>query len=215
MERDVERVVALERDREKEGTGWKVDRVEASFTVPGIPPLPSFRGRVDRLDRGPSGEARVVDYKYSDPKYGDPRRGPASADWIGHGLAHQVPLYISWARTLDPAPSSVSAVLYFLRNDFGEQPAPAWEEVRDSWASSLSDWLGIAASGTFPPLPHHRFRYGDRSDAPRYCDACPFKDHCRVSPAFDGSEVGSGALASAIAREPALGSLAAHRPGKG
>ncbi len=214
VERDVERFVALERNREEEGPGWRISRVEASFVVPADPPLPAFRGRVDRLDRGPAGEARVVDYKYSDPKHGDPRRGAASADRMLHGLSHQVPVYLAWARTLDPAPSSVAAVFYFLRNGFGEFPAPAWEEVRDGWAAALGDWLSVAAAGMFPPLPHHRFTYAGQA-APRYCDACPFKDHCRVSPAYDGSEVDPGSVAVLLAADPVLRRVSSHRPGKG
>jgi len=209
VERDVERLVSWERDREKEGAGWQVSRVEASFTVPANPPLPGFRGRVDRLDRGPAGEARVVDYKYRDPK-----RGDAPADWMRHGLSHQVPVYLAYARTLAPPPSPVSAVLYFLRNGFEVLPAPPWEEVRDAWGSALSDWLGLPAAGAFPPLPHHRFTFAGQAP-PRYCDACPFKDHCRVSPAFDGSETDPGAVAAALSREPALRAVAAHRPEKG
>ena len=95
------------------------------------------------------------------------------------------------------------------------KPAPAWEEVR-RFVGVLP--VRLARHRRFrnvPAAPPSPFPVRRPVRRPRYCDACPFKDHCRVSPAFDGSEVGSGALASAIAREPALGSLAAHRPGKG
>ncbi len=205
---DVERLVALERLAEAERPGWRVDMVEETFVVPASS-VPGFRGRVDRLDRGPSGEARVVDYKYSDPK-----RAEARAEWMLHGLSHQVPVYLAWARTLDPAPSSVSAVLYFLRGGFAAVEAPAWAEVGEGWAAALADWLSLARSGTFPPLPHHRFTYAGQA-APRYCDYCPFRDHCRVSPGFDGSETGADALAVALSRDPARGMLADHRPGRG
>jgi hypothetical protein len=62
---DVERLAALERRAQTERPGWRVDRVEERFVVPPSG-LPGFRGRVDRLDRGPAGEALVIDYKYSD-----------------------------------------------------------------------------------------------------------------------------------------------------
>jgi RecB family exonuclease len=205
---DVERVVAWERRKAEESPGWRVADVEKPFTVPASS-LPEFLGRVDRLDRGPSGEARVVDYKY-----GDPERGSVPAQWIRHGLSHQVPVYLAWARTLDPAPSAVSVSLYFLRGGFAAEEAPAWEEIRDDWAAALADWLAVAGSGTFPPLPHHRFTYAGQA-APRYCDDCPFKDHCRVSPRYEGSETGQDALSSSLARDPALRILAGHRPGKG
>jgi len=50
--------------------------------------------------------------------------------------------------------------------------------------------------------------------SPRYCVSCPFRDHCRVSPVYDGSEIDPGALAARIAREPALRPVTDHRPGK-
>jgi PD-(D/E)XK nuclease superfamily len=130
-----------------------------------------------------------------------------------HGLAHQLPVYLAYARALTPAPPAISAVLYFLRNDFAVVQAPPWEEIRDDWAASLSGWLRLAEAGAFPPLPHHVFPFAGRP-APRYCDACPFKDHCRVSPAYDGSESDPAAIASLSAREPILRPVADHRAGK-
>jgi len=208
VERDVARLAAWEREREVSLPGWRVDRVEAPFSLPAAPPLPAFRGRVDRIDRGPSGEARVIDYKYRDPA-----RGEIPPDWIRHGLSHQVPVYLAFAASLSPPPSAVSAAIYFLRNDFGTEEAPAWDEVREEWAEALAGWLSLAEAGAFPPLPHHRFSSAGRA-SPRYCDTCPFRDHCRVSPAFDGSEIDPAALAARIAREPALRPVADHRPGK-
>ena len=185
--------------------------MEESFFLTASPPLPAFRGRIDRLDRGPSGEARVVDYKYSDPKNLDPGRGALSADWIRHGLSHQVPVYLAYARSLSPPPPSASASLLFFRNGLSAVAAPAWEEFSGAWTAALSDWLSVAAHGSFPPLPHHRFTYAGRA-APRYCDACPFKDHCRVSPDVDGPEIPSGALSEAVSRDPFLRPVEGHRP---
>ncbi|MGE5247453.1 MAG: PD-(D/E)XK nuclease family protein, partial [Verrucomicrobiota bacterium] len=121
--RDAERVVAWERQREAEGGAWRVAGVEIPFSV-SAPPLPPFRGRVDRLDRGPSGEARVVDYKY-----GRAERGAVPASWVHHGLSHQLPIYLVWARTLEPAPPAVSAVLYFLRGEFAAVDGPSWDDL--------------------------------------------------------------------------------------
>ncbi|MEW6719804.1 MAG: PD-(D/E)XK nuclease family protein [Thermodesulfobacteriota bacterium] len=205
---DVERLAERERLAAGERPGWRVETVEKSFTVPPSA-LPGFRGRVDRLDRGPAGEARVVDYKYSDPK-----RAEVNLEWLLHGLSHQLPVYLAWARSLDPAPPSVSAVLYFLRGGLAAAEAPPWEAFGERWAAALADWLSLARAGVFPPLPHHRYTYAQRP-APRYCEACPFKDHCRVSPEYDGSETGTDALAAAISRDPALSVLADHRPEKG
>jgi len=209
VERDVARLVEWERARGDTLAGWRVDRVEAPFSLSAAPPLPALRGRVDRIDRGPAGEARVVDYKYRDPA-----RGEIPPDWIRHGLSHQVPVYLAFAASLSPAPSAVSAAFYFFRNDFRIEEAPAWEEVREDWSDALAGWLSLAEAGLFPPLPHHCFTSAGRT-SPRYCDSCPFRDHCRVSPVFNGSEIDSGALAARIAREPALRPVADHRPGKG
>jgi hypothetical protein len=208
VERDVARLAAWERRREAERPGWRIDRVEEAFSLPAAPPLPALRGRVDRIDRGPAGEVRVIDYKYRDPA-----RGEIPPDWIRHGLSHQVPVYLAFAASLSPAPSAVSAAFYFLRNEFGIEEAPAWDEIREEWAAALAGWLSLAEAGAFPPLPHHRFSSAGRA-SPRYCISCPFRDHCRVSPVCDGSEIGPGALAARIAREPALRPVADHRPGK-
>ncbi|MHB9061612.1 MAG: PD-(D/E)XK nuclease family protein [Desulfobacteria bacterium] len=209
VERDVARLAEWERQREVERPGWRVDRVEEAFSLPAAPPLPALRGRVDRIDRGPVGEARVIDYKYRDPA-----RGEIPPDWIRHGLSYQVPVYLAFAASLSPSPSAVSAAFYFLRNDFGVEEAPGWDEIRGEWAAALAGWLSLAAAGAFPPLPHHRFTSAGRT-SPRYCDSCPFRDYCRVSPVYDGSEIDPGALAARIAREPALRPVADHRPGKG
>ncbi len=209
VERDVARLAEWERQREVERPGWRVDRVEEAFSLPAAPPLPALRGRVDRIDRGPVGEARVIDYKYRDPA-----RGEIPPDWIRHGLSHQIPVYLAFAASLSPSPSAVSAAFYFLRNDFGVEEAPGWDEIRGEWAAALAGWLSLAAAGAFPPLPHHRFTSAGRT-SPRYCDSCPFRDHCRVSPVYDGSGIDPGALAARIAREPALRPVADHRPGKG
>ncbi|MFA6147615.1 MAG: PD-(D/E)XK nuclease family protein [bacterium] len=208
VERDVARLAAWERRREAELPGWRVDRVEEGFSLPAAAPLPALRGRVDRIDRGPAGEARVIDYKYRDPA-----RGEIPPDGIRHGLSHQVPVYLAFASTLSPSPSAVTAAFYFFRNEFGIEEAPGWDEIRGEWAASLAAWLSIPAAGAFPPLPHHRFTSAGRT-SPRYCDACPFRDHCRVSPVYDGSEIDPGALGARIAREPALRPVADHRPGK-
>ena len=209
VERDVARLVAWERKREVAFPGWRVDRVEEAFSLPAASPLPALRGRVDRIDRGPAGEARVIDYKYRDPV-----RGEIPTDWIRHGLSHQVPVYLAFAASLSPSPSAISAAFYFLRNEFGIEEAPGWDDVRGEWAAALAAWLSLADAGAFPPLPHHRFTSAGRT-SPRYCDPCPFRDHCRVSPVYEGSEIDPGALTARIAREPALRPVADHRPGRG
>jgi hypothetical protein len=121
-----------------------------------------------------------------------------------------------WAKNLEPEPSSVSAVFHYLRGKDDKKAcvfAPSWNEIGAEWANALSDWLSVAKSGTFPPFPHHRFTYAGKTPT-RYCDSCSFKDHCRVSNSYDGSET-EGALTAAVSQDPALGILSFHRPPKG
>ena len=132
------------------------------------------------------------------------------ADMGGFTVAMKVPNLV---RTL-LADTALSAAFYFLRNDFAVEEAAGWEEVRDAWTDAVAGWLSIESAGVFPPLPHHRFTFAGQA-APRYCDACPCKDHCRVSPAYDGSESDPGAVAARVAGDPALRPVAAHRPARG
>ncbi|MGB3398860.1 MAG: PD-(D/E)XK nuclease family protein, partial [Candidatus Deferrimicrobiaceae bacterium] len=183
----------------------RVEAVEKSFEVRGDGDLPPFAGRVDRVDRGPSGEVEIIDYKYRDGKN---ERAPLS--WIRNGLSHQIPVYLLFARTLSPV---VRASLRFLKGDIrtvtvdGEQ----WDEIRGEWAASLAAWLTLLSAGYFPPLPHHRFRFaGDLP--PRYCRGCPYRDHCRVSPAFEGTKRETEALVRRVLSDPALRAIAEFRP---
>jgi hypothetical protein len=182
-----------------------VEAVEKSFDVRGDGDLPPFAGRVDRVDRGPSGEVEIIDYKYRDGKN---ERAPLS--WIRNGLSHQIPVYLLFARTLSPV---ARASLRFLKGDIrtvtvdGEQ----WDEIRGEWAASLAAWLTLLSAGYFPPLPHHRFRFaGDLP--PRYCRGCPYRDHCRVSPAFEGTKRETEALVRRVLLDPALRAIAGFRP---
>jgi hypothetical protein len=181
--------------------------VERAFETVGEKGLPSFRGRVDRVDRGSSGEAEIIDYKYRDGK-----NEKAPIDGIRNGLSHQIPVYLVFARTLSP---SVRASLFFLKGGVRTVTVTGfqWEEIRGEWAAALAEWLGLVSSGTFPPLPHHRFTFAGKYP-PRYCDACPFKDHCRVSPSFEGAKEETEALVRRVITEPALRAVARFRPGR-
>jgi RecB family exonuclease len=185
----------------------RVEAVEESFLVPAGGGLPGFAGRVDRLDRGPSGEVEIIDYKYRD---GQHEKVPLS--WIRSGLSHQIPVYLLFAGTRSTA-ACVS--LCFLRGKIRTVTVDSrqWEEIRGEWAASLAAWLSLLSAGHFPPLPHHRFRFaGDLP--PRYCRACPYRDHCRVSSAFEGTKRETEALAKRVLADPALRAVARLRPAK-
>lgn len=209
--RDAAAFVEWQRARSSDPGAFRVEDAERAFSVPGGRALPAFIGRVDRIDRGPDGEAEIIDYKYRDGK-----RERAPLDWIAHGLANQIPVYLAFAQALSPPPPEVRASLYFLKG--GVRPVTVtgdqWKAVREEWAGALADWLDAAASGGFPPLPHHRFSYAGAA-APRYCDACPYKDHCRASPAFEGSKAEEEALLRRVAAEAGLAAVGEHRPSAG
>jgi hypothetical protein len=208
IERDAAAFVEWERSRAGGPEPFQVAAVEFRFAVAGGRRVPAFRGRVDRIDRSPRGEAEIIDYKYRDGA-----REKAPIDWIRHGLASQIPVYLSFAQTLSPPPPDVRASLFFLKNGVravtvaGEQ----WKAARDDWTAAIADWIALDRSGFFPPLPHHRFSYAG-AHPPRYCDACLFADHCRVSPRFEGAKRETEALVRRVLEDPALRGIDEHRP---
>ena len=208
IERDAAAFVEWEKGRAGDPQACRVDAVEHRFKVAEERSLPAFRGRVDRIDRGPHAEAEIIDYKYRDGK-----NEKAPLDWILHGLANQIPVYLAFAHTLSPPPPDVRASLIFLRN--GIKPVTVedeqWKAVRDGWSEALSGWIALDRSGTFPPLPQHRFSYAG-NHPPRYCDACPFADHCRVSPRFEGVDRETEALSRRVGEEEGLRLIGEHRP---
>lgn len=208
IERDAAAFVEYERGRGGDGGAYRVDAVELPFAVEADRSLPAFRGRVDRIDRGPRGEAEILDYKYSDGK-----SEKAPLERILHGLASQIPVYLSFARTLSPRPPDVRATLLFLRNGVKAVTVEGaqWKAVLEEWAASLSRWIALDRSGAFPPLPHHRFTCAG-APSPRYCDACLFADHCRVSPRYEGVRRETEALARRVEEDPALRAIGLYRP---
>ncbi|HZD55033.1 MAG TPA: PD-(D/E)XK nuclease family protein, partial [Candidatus Aquicultoraceae bacterium] len=175
----VSRYVAGETSRSLLPGAGRVEAVERAFEVPPSGPLPGFTGRVDRLDRGPSGEVEIIDYKYRDGKH---ERAPVSR--IRNGLSHQIPVYLLFGERLS---GEVRASLVFLKGEIRTVSVgrDQWAAIRREWEASLSEWLALPSAGTYPPLPHHRFRFGGEPP-PRYCRECPYRDHCRVSPSFEG-----------------------------
>jgi RecB family exonuclease len=205
VESDVADFVEWERRREKSPEAYRVEDVERTFEADGGSGFPAFRGRVDRVDRGSAGEVEIIDYKYRDGK-----NEKAPIEGIRNGLSHQIPVYLVYARALSP---SVRASLFYLKGGVRTVTVTGsqWEEIRREWAAALAEWIGLVTSGYFPPLPHHRFTFGGKYP-PRYCDACPYKDHCRVSPSFEGMKEETGALVRRVITGPALRRIAGFRP---
>jgi len=209
--REIEAAAAALASRERERAGASspavVEAVERTFSLPGTPELPPLRGRVDRIDRGPAGEVEVIDYKYRD---GSEERLPLER--IRAGLAHQIPVYLEFARTRSDA---ARVTLLFLRRGIHDLSLDAsrWADLRAEWVEALGSWISLVGEGFFPPLPHHRFTFAGRTP-PRYCDACPYRDHCRVSPAFAGTDRETEALVDLLSRAAPFRGASAFRPGK-
>lgn len=200
-------LAARERERAESHPAAAVDAVEQSFSIPGTEDRPPLRGRVDRIDRGPSGEVEIVDYKYRDGA-----KESLPLERIRAGLSHQLPVYLEFGRTRSPGPR---ATLLFLKRGVRALTldADGWTEIRKEWIEALRAWLDLFADGVFPPLPHHRFTFAGRTP-PRYCDACLYRDHCRVSPAFEGTRLETEALAGLLADAAPFRPIARFRPGK-
>lgn len=198
--------VAWERERAGSSASGAVESVERSFAIPGTGDLPPFRGRIDRIDRGPAGEVEVIDYKYRD---GAKEKLPLER--IRAGLSHQVPVYLEFARTRSAA---ARATLLFLKRGIHAVTlgASEWSEHREEWIEALRTWRALLEEGVFPPLPHHRFTFGGKAP-PRYCDSCRYRDHCRVSPAFEGARRETEALVVLLSHAAPFRRIARFRPG--
>ncbi len=210
VERDA-RAYVEEARRAGDPSAFRVEAVEQPFSLPAREGIPALSGRVDRIDRGPGGLVRVVDYKYRD---GEKERPPLER--IAHGLANQVPVYLSFAASRESSRGEVRADLLFLRNGVRAVSVEGaqWKAVRPEWIRSVADWIAIASAGVLPPLPHHRFSFAG-SAPPRYCDSCPYRDHCRVCPGPSEPEAQGRALVRAVEKNPGLRALREHRPARG
>ncbi|GAB4373654.1 MAG: hypothetical protein Kow00128_23340 [Deltaproteobacteria bacterium] len=200
-------LVARERERSGDPGAAVVRAVEEPFSLPGTEELPPLRGRVDRIDRDPSGAVEVIDYKYRD---GAKERLPLER--IRAGLSHQIPVYLEYARSRSKA---ARVTLLFLRKGVHavSLESSRWADLRREWVEALRAWLSLPAAGFFPPLPHHRFTFAGKT-APRYCDSCPYRDLCRVSPAFSGTGRETDGLAERLDGDPRFRRVAARRPRK-
>jgi len=161
--------------------GWQT-RVEEDFRFV-LNPLLAIRGRIDRMDVSPRGEALVIDYKYS---AGSKIRERVDESAAGNSV--QGGLYLLAAErafSLDPA-----GMLYCgLRKDVvwggWHRAIPGLEQVGESSTKErlreLVDAAAAAAVQTFDAIT-------SGSIAPRPADVnkcrwCDFRDICRVESA--------------------------------
>jgi hypothetical protein len=158
--------------------GWP-SRVEEEFSF-ALNPLLAIRGRIDRLDVGPRGQALVIDYKYS---AGDKIRERVDENTEGHHV--QGGLYLAAAEKhfgLDPLGMLFCGLRKEVVWDGWHAAVPGLEsigesstrarlrELMDGAIAKAGDAFAAIASGRIAP------RAADESK----CKWCDFRDVCRI-----------------------------------
>jgi ATP-dependent helicase/DNAse subunit B len=158
--------------------GWP-SRVEEEFSF-ALNPLLAIRGRIDRLDVGPRGQALVIDYKYS---AGDKIRERVDENTEGHHV--QGGLYLAAAEKhfgLDPLGMLFCGLRKEVVWDGWHAAVPGLEsigesstrarlrELMDGAIAKAGDAFAAIASGRIAPRP------ADESK----CKWCDFRDVCRI-----------------------------------
>ncbi len=154
--------------------GWPVQALEEEFEVP-LPGRAGLRlkGRWDRLDRGPSGETRIIDYKTG-------ASAPPPEGKVQGGMGLQMPLYLEAAARsreellggtfvhLDPSEPGGSPGLRSWR----------WERVsedRDRLGGLVDNLAAAMREGVFLRSPHEKGQ-----DRDGLCRGCPSPEVCRA-----------------------------------
>lgn len=159
---------------------WDVREVRASGLIPYLLESElsaeaaglSLRGRPDRVDLGPDGALRVIDYKSTWP-----RSGPALPKKVLAMRAHQPPVYLELAGSLPGVgtPRALGAFFYILEGD-GESPVQAftaedWKGLRAVYLDRLAGLVDHIEAGRFFIVPEEG-RGGS-------CEYCSFDVLCR------------------------------------
>lgn len=182
----VERLIAVETKYNAKDEFVPI-MTEAKFGYAGAKPLVidiptgkiSVAGRIDRVDRSPTG-LRVLDYKTG--------QAPARKE-IEEGRDLQLPLYVLGARCMLPKEEVLETFYYginaakrstILRSTKKGEPDPAWQEMLDRTAVYVSDYVQGVRAGLFPVLPS--------GDCPTYCD---FTDICQKTMVSDKKKLPS------------------------
>lgn len=130
-----------------------------------------FRGRVDRVDAGPDGTLRVIDYKT-----GRVAAAPSDADPLAGGTRLQLPVYAMAARRRHGARGAVEAGYWYV----GAQAMPASQPLDESLVARLSEVVATAVGGieggVFPGNPGRSDPSGDEREG--HCHTCPFDELC-------------------------------------
>lgn len=170
-------------DRKRAETGLvpSADRVEQAFGGEGqasavVVDLGNgrqarFSGRIDRIDKTPSGDAvRVVDYKTGKA---EGTSKPHEADITAKGRQLQLSVYASHAASANPG-AKVTTGLWFIREpkqlefEWTAERAERFEQVVRTVATSIE-------SGAFPAIPGED---GRKPGQYANCQFCPYDSVC-------------------------------------
>ncbi len=155
-----------------------LSRVEQEFEF-ALNPILSVRGRIDRLDAGPRGEALVIDYKYSAPdKIRDRVDDEASENFVQGGL------YLIAAEKcfgMKPAGMLFCGLRRQVSWEGWHTPVAGLEQAGETVSESrLRELMAVAAeksAATFDAISSGRIapQPADRDK----CDWCEYRDICR------------------------------------
>lgn len=130
-----------------------------------------FRGRVDRVDAGPGGAVRVIDYKT-----GRPAAAPVGGDPLAGGTRLQLPVYAMAAQRRHGDAASVEAGYWYV----GAHALPATLSLDDHLAARLAEVVATAVggieAGVFPGNPGRSDPSADEREG--HCHTCPFDELC-------------------------------------
>lgn len=158
-------------------TGWPA-RIEEKFNIP-LSDVLNVRGRIDRLEAGPNGEAVVIDYKYSAAnKIRERVKDQDKGDVVQAGL-----YLLAAVKQFGLTPAGM---LYCgLRQvEWGgwHVPIAGLERVGESCAADRIEELMHAAEAKAAEV-HSSITRGDIAVRPadeKKCDWCDYRDICRV-----------------------------------
>lgn len=159
------------------GAGWEAEGLEEAFeSLLGTVPPVRLKGRWDRVDRGPGGRVRIVDYKTG-------RARPPKEGEVEGGLGLQMPLYLLAAASREGGERIEGGVFIHLDPSRpGRDPyLRAWEGERVASARGRLERLvqhlcESMRAGIFFRYPHPR----GEDNRTGLCRGCPSPDLCRA-----------------------------------
>lgn len=176
-------------EAERSATGFVYERAEVAFgtsrdgghslppvlyTLPDGTPV-SFRGYIDRVDRGPRGELLVTDYKSgSSAKFTRAIDHPDPLARLDGGRRLQLPVY-ALALEGEARGAPISARYWFIteREGFKEARLPLDADTRGAFGEVVQVLADTMREGYFPAVPGEEDR-----NSYRHCQYCPYDRVC-------------------------------------